>query len=241
MDVKNDTFVNRIRRTGRWVWYAVGAVLLANWVALAGEMIFYPQTVQTAAVRYEAMREEIAKAAPPVEERIKPLQEKNPFFPNPPRPGPPQCTQILGDAAFFRDRWVKVGEEINGAKVVAIDSTSVTILWEEKEIKQYPFQAQGADSGPRNSRSGRRRERPEVPSTATPTAGTSPQRPQGLGDFGGRPPWMLSPEERDQMRQRFMNMTPEEREALRNEMRRRFQEGGFGGRGGRGGRGRPEE
>jgi hypothetical protein len=44
----------------------------------------------------------------------------------------------------------------------------------------------------------------------------------------------MSPEEREQMRQRFEQMTPEEREAFRNEMRRRFEQGGFG-RGRRGG------
>ena len=59
--------------------------------------------------------------------------------------------------------------------------------------------------------------------------------PEGFGDFGGRPPWAMSSEERSQMRQRFEQMSPQEREAFRNEIRRRFEESGFGGPGRRSG------
>lgn len=235
MNEKGNQVAIRVRRCRRWVWYAVTAVLLINWCSLAGGMIFYPRSLQSAAQRYEAMQEEVKQAASSVQEKIKPLQEKNLFVPKPPKPTAPQCSQILGDAAFFQDKWVKVGEEINGAKVVAIDSTSVTLLWEEKEVKQYPFQQQPPGGGPE----GRNGRRDRMDSGRQPSSGPSPEGSRPMGDFSGRPAWMMSPDERDQMRQRFMNMSPEEREAFRNEMRQRMQEGGFSGRrgGGRSGRG----
>jgi uncharacterized membrane protein YgcG len=233
MDKNENLVINRVRRWRRWVWYLVGLILVINWGGLAAGMIFRPRLIQTSAQRYEQMRQEASKAAPSAADRIKLLQEKNLFAPKPPKPTAPQATQILGDAAFFGDKWVKVGEEINGAKVVAIDSTSVTLLWEEKEVKQYPFETKpegGGPGGPQGARPGR----PGSNGGQRPAMRPSPE---GFGDFGGRPPWAMSPEERSQMRQRFEQMSPEEREAFRNEMRRRFEEGGFGGRGRRGGGG----
>lgn len=230
MNKKENLMVLRVRRWRRWSWYLAGLILVINWGTLAAGMIFHPRLIQTSAQRYEQLEKEVREAVPAVADRIKPLQDKNPFAPKPPKPTAPQATQILGDAAFFQDKWVRVGEEINGAKVVAVDSISVTLLWEEKEIKQYPFERKPEEGGPGGPNGGR-------PSRPAPDSGQRPASrpsPEGFGDFGGRPPWAMSPEERSQMRQRFEQMTPEEREAFRSEMRQRFEEGGFG-RGRRGG------
>lgn len=215
----------------RWAGWACAALIVVSaWVQAAGQIFLNPYRMETSAERFEKLQKEARDAAPAFAARLKPLQERNLFAPKI-IPQPPQATQILGNAAFFHDRWVQVGEEINGAKVIAIDSTSVTLLWEGKEIKQYPFdiRAQGQDTprGPNGSRPGR----------TSPEGAARPALrpiPEGFGGFSGRAPWMMSPEEREQMRQRFEQMTPEEREALRNEMRRRFEESGFG-RGRRGG------
>lgn len=231
MDKKDNFVLSRARRLNRWAWYLAGLILAINWGALAAGIFFHPHLIQTSAQRYEQMQQEVDKAAPSLADRIKPLQEKNLFAPRPPKPTVPQATQILGDAAFFTDKWVKVGEEIKGAKVIAVDSASVTLLWEGKEVKQYPFKIKSEGGGPAAPQGGRM-------GRSGPNGGGRPAMrpsPEGFGDFGGRPPWAMSSEERSQMRQRFEQMSPQEREAFRNEIRRRFEESGFGGPGRRSG------
>ncbi|HRU14403.1 MAG TPA: hypothetical protein P5017_01610 [Anaerohalosphaeraceae bacterium] len=230
MKSKDNKLALRMQQLRRLIWVFAGLILLVSWVRAAGEILLNPGRMETAAERYESLQKEALSAAPDLSKRLKPLQERNLFVPKI-IPQPPQATQILGDAAFFQDRWVRLGEEIGGAKVVAIDSTSVTLLWEGKEIKQYPFdyKPQGQNqrpTGPDNGQQSRSR-------TDSGRASSRPS-PEGITGFGGRAPWAMSPEERDQLRQRFEQMTPEERQALRSEMRRRFEEGGFG-RGRRGG------
>jgi len=223
------TSMKMLRRAG---WACAGLILLGTWVKAAGEILLNPHRMETAAKRFETLQKEARAASSSQSARLKPLQERNLFAPKI-IPQPPQATQLLGNAAFFGDRWVQVGEEINGAKVIAIDSTSVTLLWEGKEIKQYPFEyrPEGQQGQPPRGPNGSRLNRSGPESGSRPSARMAPE---GFGGFSGRPPWMMSPEEREQMRQRFEQMTPEEREALRNEMRRRFEESGFG-RGRRGG------
>ncbi len=217
-----------VRRAG---WACAGLILLGTWVKAAGEIFLNPYRMETAAERFESLQKEALAAPPAVTNRLKPLQERNLFAPKI-IPQPPQATQILGNAAFFGDRWVRLGEEINGAKLIAIDSTSVTLLWEGKEIKQYPFEYRPEGQGqPPRGPGGSRQAGPASAGSARTSGRPSSE---GFGNFSGRAPWMMSPEEREQMRQRFEQMTPEEREALRNEMRRRFEEGSFG-RGRRGG------
>jgi hypothetical protein len=134
------------------------------------------------------------------------------------------------------------------AKIVAIETTQVRIEWDGNEKTFVPFDAKGA------STSGSRRPGgPGRPQVAKAGGQGSPEmvqvqqegRPEGMGRFGGGD--MM--ERMRAMRERFENMSPEERERARAEMRERFGgrggpgggrgsrgEGGFGGR--RGGRGR---
>ncbi len=231
MKSKNDKLALRMRQLRRLIWAFAALILLVSWVRAAGEILFNPGRMETAAERYESLQKEALSAAPDLNKRLRPLQERNLFVPKI-IPQPPQATQILGDAAFFQDRWVRLGEEIGGAKVVAIDSTSVTLLWEGKEIKQHPFEYK--PEGQNHEQPGRQNGQQNRSRTDSGRASSRPS-PEGFTGFGGRAPWAMSPEERDQLRQRFEQMTPEERQALRSEMRRQFEESGFG-RGRRGGR-----
>ncbi len=82
----------------------------------------------------EATKERLAKFT----ETAGKLKAKNMFAPAP-KPKPPGCTGILGDTVIINGKGYKVGEEVGGAKIVAIGPKEVTILWEGKEMKIQPF------------------------------------------------------------------------------------------------------
>ncbi len=166
------------------------------------------------------------------------IKKKNLFVPVPPKRHPVSAVLgIMGEEALIKDKWYKVGDKIGDAKVIAVEATQVKIEWDGKEKYFAPI-ASGGDSSSPSGRGGRekggesRGPRPE----RAETPGTGPERGPGRGGFGD-----MSEEQRAQMRARmegmrarFENMSPEEREAFRNEMR-----GRFGGRGPGGGRGGP--
>ena len=164
------------------------------------------------------------------------LKKKNLFVPPTPKKHPvSQVPGILGSEALINSRWHKAGDNVGDAKVVAIEPALVRILWGGREKTFAPMQA--GSSGP----GGPRRGGPEMASrgeggpraNAEMTVVGGPDRRRGEGGFGG-------------MRERFENMSEEERNAFRDRMRERFSggrrgqggEGGRGGERGRGGRGR---
>ena len=141
--------------------------------------------------------------------------------------------------------WYNVGDTIADAKVVAIGPTSVTIAWEGKEKTFLPIQAnvaegQGGQRGGGAPRAGSGKEGDNKNANESgPTQVTvQVQGPPGFGGGGGPGGGGFTA-----MRQRFQNMSDEERQAFREQMRQRFggNRGGgrgggrnFGGRGGRG-------
>ena len=144
----------------------------------------------------------------------------------------PSCTGIFGDMAIINGKGYKEGEKIGEAKVVKIDGNVVTIEWEGSEKKLYPFASAAQGSGPvappsRSSRNSRpeRSERSVSPDDA----------PRQMGPPRGRFGFEMDDATRQrmmEMRQRYENASPEEREKMRAEFRQRM---GFGDRGGRGG------
>jgi len=163
-----------------------------------------------------------------------PLQKQHPVS---------QVLGILGDEVLIKDKWYKAGDNVGDAKIVAIETTQVRIEWDGNEKTFLPFDAKG------DSPSGSRRPGgPGRPQVAKAGEQGSPEMVQvqqegsggeGMGRFGGGD----NMERMRAMRERFENMSPEERERARAEMRERFGgrgsrgEGGPGGRrGGRGGR-----
>lgn len=158
-----------------------------------------------------------------------PLQKKHPVS---------NVLGILGDEVLIKDKWYKAGAKVGDAKIVAIEPTQVRIEWDGNEKTFIPFDAKGA------SPSGSRRPGgPGKPQVAKAGEKGSPEmvqvqqegRSEGMGRFGGGD--MM--ERMREMRERFENMSPEERERARAEMRERFggRGGPGGGRGSRGGGG----
>ena len=170
------------------------------------------------------------------------LKKKNLFAPPPPKKHPiNQVLGILGSEALINGKWYKAGDSVGDAKIVAIEPTLVRIEWDGNEKTFLPIDTKGAaPSGPGKPGG------PGKPQVAKAGEQGSPQMVQvqqegrggeGMGRFGGDIERMRA------MRERFENMSPEEREQFRAEMRERFGgrgprgEGGPGGRrGGRGGR-----
>lgn len=176
------------------------------------------------------------------------LKKNNLFAPPPAKQHPvSEVSGIFGDQVLIKDKWYNVGDKVADAKIVAIGPTSVTIAWDGKEKTFLPIQATIAEIP-----SAQRGKAPE----ADGKEGEGDKKESGEGGpetvtvriegegmpFGGRG----GPGEGFMaMRQRFENMSEEERQAFREQMRERFarDRGGPGGgmdfvrRGGQGGRG----
>ena len=173
---------------------------------------------------------QIAKVKPVADD----LKRNNLFSPPPPKEHPVRdVLGIFGDEVWINGKWYKAGDTIADAKIVAIGPTSVTIEWDGNKKDFFPIQAQVAEApgpkgGPPIPGKDGEGERPEGGPgriTVQIEGGPGPDRMGMRGDFSA-------------MRDRFRNMSPEERERVFREMReRREQMGGFG-RGGPGGRGR---
>jgi len=165
------------------------------------------------------------------------LKKNNLFAPPPARKHPvTEVSGIFGDQVLINNKWYNVGDKIADAKIVAIGPTSVTIAWNGKEKVFLPIQAKIAEtpSGPRGKTaitkekedSGEKADK-DKNGEGGPEAATV--RIEGEGSrFGGRG----GPGEGFMaMRQRFENMSEEERQAFRERMRERFsrERGGPGG------------
>jgi len=159
------------------------------------------------------------------------LKKKNLFAPPLPKKHPVnEVLGILGSEALINGKWYKVGDNVGDAKVVAIEPALVRIEWDGRERVFAPIQAAGSSGsgGPRSGRPERasRIEGPGAGAAMTVIGGT--ERRQGPGRFGE--------EGFRGMRERWENMSEEERQAMRERMRERFGGGrGPGGEGGRGG------
>jgi hypothetical protein len=147
---------------------------------------------------------------------------------------------IFGDQVLIQNKWYSVGEMVKDAKIVAIGATSVTIMWEGKEKTFLPIEAKITEgkSGPagrtataqKNGGEKKDADKGEKPSVTVRVEGGGPPRPGGRGGPGSG--FMA-------MRERFENMSEQERQEFRERMRERFARergGDFGGRGGPGGR-----
>jgi hypothetical protein len=146
------------------------------------------------------------------------LKKNNPFAPPPAKQHPvSEVIGILGDEALINGQWYKIGATIGDAKILAIEPTKVKIVWNGQEKEFTPIAATGSGGppgpgGPERGRGG-----------AQPPQKSGPQMVV-TGGRGSGPPGsaFLSAEEREAMRERWKNMSPEEREKLRTEMRERF-------------------
>lgn len=174
------------------------------------------------------------------------LKKNNLFAPPPAKKHPvTEVSGIFGDQVLIKNKWYNIGDKIADAKIVAIGPTSVTIAWNGREKVFLPIQAKIAEtpSGPRGrGAAANSKEDDSKKGDAESGPETLTVRIEGEGQrFGGRG----GPGEGFMaMRQRFENMSEEERQAFRERMRERFarERGGPGGgrtfRGGEGPGGR---
>ncbi|MFC1783803.1 hypothetical protein ACFL02_09510 [Planctomycetota bacterium] len=72
------------------------------------------------------------------------LARQNRFIP-PPKPKtetkaepPGNCSAIFGDEALVGGKWVKVGDKVSEAVVLAVEPTRVTLRWEGRRITRAP-------------------------------------------------------------------------------------------------------
>ncbi len=172
------------------------------------------------------------------------LKKNNLFAPPEPKQHPvTEVSGIFGDQVFIKDKWYNVGDMVSDAKIVAIGPTSVTIMWDGKEKSFLPIQAniEETSGGPR----GRNATAKEKEGDSKGENGGNGPTKVTINVEGGMPPGFGGPggpgEGFMAMRQRFENMSEQEREAFRNQMRERFAGGRGGPGGGRdsGGRGGP--
>lgn len=158
------------------------------------------------------------------------LKKKNVFVPPPPDMKNPvnAVIGILGDEALIDGKWYKVGDKIGEAQIAAIEPARVKVRWNGNETFFSPITAIVASEGQGGPREGAGSRPPGGPRGGSQT--TVPG--QGFGGPGGFPGFgnMSSGDmerfrqQRDEMRQRFENMSDEEREQTRQQMR-----DGFGG------------
>lgn len=201
-----------------WMLPAAGIV----WILLVYSIQTVGLTgrVEKAIDRFVAMEKELSSDKPVKNDALEAMRQKSLFAPPNPPPQLPQCLGILGNQALFGGEWHKVGDEVQGAKILSVDAAEVKVLWQGKEQAIRPFDAavnysQG-NTGRQAAPQPAGESRPEPPQ-AVPNSGPPPM-------MGGRPGGMdfrtMSPEERAKMRERFMNMSPDERRAAFEEMQR---------------------
>ena len=170
------------------------------------------------------------------------LKKNNLFAPPPAKQHPVrEVSGIFGDQVLIQNKWYNVGDSVKDAKIVAIGATSVTIMWEGKEKSFLPIEAKIVEekSGQRGRTATAQKKEGEEDSkkiNGEERPGSATVRVEGPGPrFGGR----AGPGEGFMaMRERFENMSEEERREFRERMRERFARERGGDLGGRGGSGR---
>ena len=155
------------------------------------------------------------------------LKRKNLFAPPPPKQQPiKQVWGILGNEVLINDKWYKVGDMIQDAKIVAIEPVRIKVEWDGREITLAPIDAVSSSPvGPK----------PKGPEVAKAGTGGRAEmvavRPEGSqmfgrGDRGGD--GRFRPGDRTQLgegiRERLQNMSERDKERLRAEMQRRREQ-----------------
>jgi len=153
------------------------------------------------------------------------LKEKNLFVSKPPKRHPvDSVTGILGGEVLIGERWYKPGDSIADARIVAVEPTRVRILWDGQEKEFAPI-AGASSAGPGGPPSRRRPSAAPVRThgnrgavMSSVPAGAMRPRPAGAP--------VMSPDERAKLKERWTNMTPEERERVKQQMRERYERRG---------------
>jgi len=146
---------------------------------------------------------------------IEQLKKENLFVSAPAKQHPVrEVTGILGSEALIDGKWYKAGDSVADAKILSIEATKVRIAWDGQEKDFAPIGTDG--SGGRSGRPGPRTGK--TGSTKGPQMVVTGARRGSMRE--GSP--LLSQEGREELRGRWRNMNPEERQKYREEMRERF-------------------
>jgi hypothetical protein len=148
------------------------------------------------------------------------LKKKNLFVKTPPRQHPvSEVLGILGDEALINGKWCKVGDSVGDAKIVAIDPTQVKVAWDGQEKEFSPI-GSGGGGGQPPERPGPSRPggRPGSAGKAQVVVSNARGGPSPAGQAGGG----VSAEEREKMRSQWQNMSPEERQQARQQVRQKL-------------------
>lgn len=174
------------------------------------------------------------------------LKKDNLFAPPVPKQHPvTEVSGIFGDQVLIQNKWYSVGDTVKDAKIVAIGATAVTIEWDGKEKTFLPIEAKFVEekNGPKGRTATTQNDEAQINGNKEDGEG-KPESvtvqieeggpPRMFGGRGGPGEGFMA------MRQRFENMSEEERQAFRERMRERFARergGDFEGRMGSGRRG----
>lgn len=223
--------LHSIKNSKEYISRALFAVSLVLAVLTVGKVLGFAVT----SVRTKGMIEEALTKNGQDEEAVKAciaanraaadkIKERNMFAEPKAKSKPPTCSAILGSKALINDKWYKVGDKVAGAKIVAIGPKDITILWEEKEKKLFPF----AESAKKDS--DRPASKPSKESRDRKAQEVRPMREEGEGPgpgFGrrgmGRLFENMSEEERREMRERMRDMSREERREFFRQRREEFE------------------
>lgn len=210
---------------GLFVFSAFLAGALIFKVAAFGYTSYHlPMELRQAGEQNKQSDEMVEKCLSDWRESGEKLKKDHMFAPPKPKRPAPTCMGIIGDCALFGDKLYKEGQDVGGGKIVALGPTDVTILWEGQEKKLVPFSVETKydikKAGP-SAKPGQAA--PVVQVAPTPARDGRPRGAEGpLGEMGRRGGMFnMSPEQMRQARERFMNMSPEERERFRSERRGR--------------------
>lgn len=218
-----------IKNRKEYISKALFAVSLVLAVVTAGKVLgFAVSSVRTGSRIETAMAkngqdDEAVKACIAANrEAADKIKGRNMFAEPKAKPKPPTCNAILGSKVLINDKWYKVGDEVGGAKIIAIGPKEVTILWEEKEKKLFPF----AESVKKDS--DRPVSKPAKESRERRAQEVRPMREEGEGPgpgFGRRGMgrfFDMSEDERREMRERMRDMSREERREFIRQRREEF-------------------
>ncbi len=151
------------------------------------------------------------------------LKKQNFFMPPKPAMKNPvtRVTAILGDEVCISNKWYKVGDKIQDAKVTSISSNEVTIVWNEKETKLQPFDSVTIAPPPKTPI---RENKKKKDKSEKKQKEHQPEKIEQRQEM--RRPGLSDEERRKRMQEYFKNMTPEQRKQF--EERRKSR--GSGGR-----------
>jgi len=220
-----------------WCVYAAAALLVAATVARVSGHGASKDQAAAAIEQCKVREKETAQKAKEVLAEQKSagdrLKQKNAFVPPPERPGPPACQGIIGQSALFGDTLYKAGEKVGEAEIISVGTTEVVIKWQGAEMKLDPFGTDGpAWGGPRRGADANARTGGPAPAGGPGQRGAATQGGgaggQGKPAVAARPaePMKMSSQERQEVTNRFRNMSPEEQAKIREQRQQSEERGG---------------